>query len=298
MAEADPRGSEPIDPAASAGTGIMASTRNLPQAIATAAVLLLLVIAAYALGPDAFFWLAAVAILLALLELLAAIRAGGRRPVIPFAMLCAFAGLFAAYYRPDRPELLLLVAGIAAFGSMILMLRPTRGSTPGSDAAWTLLSVLWIGGGGAAAVSMLALSTSGNARLGMNFLVAHVLITASDDVTAYFIGSRWGRHKLAPAISPGKSWEGLAAGSAVALGAGALFGGLIGEVGVLHGLVIGLIDSVFAPAGDLTESAVKRELRLKDSGYMLPGHGGFLDRLDAIVFCCPAVLAYIRFVVL
>jgi phosphatidate cytidylyltransferase len=276
----------------------MSSSRNLPQAIATAAVLLLLVVAAYAMGPDAFFWLAAAAILLALLELLAALRAGGRRPLIPFAMLSVLALLLAAYYRPERPELLVLVAGIAAFGSMALMLRPKRGPTPGSDTAWTLLSVLWIGGGGAAAVSMLALSTSGNARLGMNFLVAHVLITASDDVTAYFIGIRWGRHKLAPAISPGKSWEGLVAGSAVALGAGALFGGLIGELGVMNGLAIGLIDSIFAPAGDLTESAVKRELGIKDSGYLLPGHGGFLDRLDAIVFCCPAVLAYLRFVVL
>ncbi|HZA41279.1 MAG TPA: phosphatidate cytidylyltransferase [Actinomycetota bacterium] len=295
MAEPNPSGAEPGAPI---GSGIMASSRNLPQAIATAAVLLLLVVGGYALGPDVFFWLAAAVILLALLELLAALRSGGRRPVIPFAMLCALGGLLAAYFRPDRPELLLLVAGIAAFGSMILMLRPRRGSTPGSDTAWTLLSVLWIGGGGAAAVSILALSTTGNSRLGMNFLVAHVLITACDDVTAYFIGTRWGRHKLAPAISPGKSWEGLAAGSAVALGAGALSGALIGELGVLNGLAIGLIDSVFAPAGDLTESAVKRELGIKDSGYLLPGHGGFLDRLDAIVFCCPAVLVYLRFVVL
>ena len=297
MAEADPRGSKPIDPT-SVGSGIMASSRNLPQAIATAVVLFLLVIAAYALGPDVFFWLAAAVILLALLELLAAVRAGGRRPLISFAIACAFGGLLAAYFRPDRPELLILVAGVAVFGAMILMLRPTRGSTPGSDTAWTLMSVLWIGGGGAAAVSILALTTSGNVRLGMNFLVAHVLITASDDITAYFIGTRWGRHKLAPAISPGKSWEGLAAGGLVALGAGAAFGGLIDELGVLNGLAIGLIDSVLAPAGDLTESAVKRELGIKDSGYLLPGHGGFLDRLDAIVFCCPAVLAYLRFVVL
>ena len=295
MAEADPKGSEPIGPSA---PGIMASSRNLPQAIATAVVLFLLVIAAYALGPDVFFWLAAAVILLALLELLAALRAGGRRPVIAFGMFCALGGLLAAYWRPEDPELLLLVAGIAVFGSMVLMLRPARGSTPGSDTAWMLLAVLWIGGGGAAAVSMLALSTSGNARLGMNFLVAHVLITASDDITAYFIGTRWGRHKLAPSISPGKSWEGLAAGSVVALGAGAVFGALIGELGVLNGLAIGVIDSVFAPTGDLSESAVKRELGIKDSGYLLPGHGGFLDRLDAIVFCCPAVLAYLRLVVL
>jgi phosphatidate cytidylyltransferase len=297
MAEADPRGSEPIAPTASVGSGVMPTGRNLPQAIATAAVLLLLIIAAYALGPDFFFWLAAAAVLLALLELLAALRAARRRPVIPFAMLCALGGLLAAYFRPERPELLVLVAGVVAFGSLILMLRPTRGPTPGSDSAWTLFAVLWIGGGGAAAVSILALSASGNVRLGMNFLVAHVLITALDDSTAYFVGTRWGRHKLAPGISPGKSWEGLAAGSVVALGAGAAFGGLIGELGVMNGLVIGLIDSAFAPAGDLTESAVKRELGIKDSGYLLPGHGGFLDRLDAIVFCCPAVLLYLRFVV-
>ena len=297
MAEAGPVApSPPLQPPRSA-PGIMRSGRNLTQAVGTALVLMLLVIVAYTLGPDYFFWLAAAVVILALLELVTALRASGRKLVIPFVVVCALGALIAAYFRPERPELLLLVAGVTAIGSLLLMLRPDRGAAPGSDAGSSVLSVLWIGGGGAAAVSILALASSGNARLGMNFLVALVLITALDDITAYFVGTRWGRHKLAPSISPGKSWEGLAAGSAAALGAGAAFGALIGELGVLNGLVIGLIVSVFAPAGDLTESAVKRELGIKDSGTLLPGHGGFLDRLDAILFCCPAALAYLRFVV-
>jgi phosphatidate cytidylyltransferase len=69
---------------------------------------------------------------------------------------------------------------------------------------------------------------------------------------------------------------------------------LIPELDVVDGVVIGLIIGLLAPAGDLVESAAKRELGIKDSSRLLPGHGGFLDRLDAVLFCAPAVLAYLR----
>jgi phosphatidate cytidylyltransferase len=295
VAEASSKSPEPGPKPAAFGPQIpVASGRNLPQAVATAAVLLLLAILCYALGPDYFFWLAAAAILLALLELLTILREGGRKLVVPFALLCAFGGLLAAYWQPARPELFVLAMGAATVGSFVLALRPGRGPTPSTDAAWSLFAIAWIGGGGAAAVSILAVTEPGNLRLGLNFLVAHVLIIVLDDTAAYFVGTRFGRHKIAPSISPGKSWEGLLAGAALALAGGALFGALIGELGVLAGLALGLIDGVLAPIGDLSESAVKRELGVKDSGRLLPGHGGFLDRLDAVVFCCPAVLLFLR----
>lgn len=265
--------------------------RSLRQAIATAAVLLVLVVGAYLLGPDYFFWLAAAVVLLAVYELFVAARLGDRRPAMGFALPVTLALLLAAYFRPGRPELLLAVLGAAVVGAFALALRPGRGLTPGSDAAWTVLGVAWIGGGGAAAVSILALPR------GMNLLVASVLVTAVDDIAAYFVGTRFGRHKMAPAISPAKSWEGFAGGSAMAILGGAVAGTVIGTLGVGHGLAIGVIVALFAPVGDLAESLVKRELNIKDSSRLLPGHGGFLDRVDAIIFCAAPLLAYLRIVV-
>jgi phosphatidate cytidylyltransferase len=265
--------------------------RSLRQAIATAVLLLLLVVGAYLLGPDYFFWLAAAVVLLAVYELFAAARLGDRRPAMGFALPVTLALLLAAYFTPGRPEFLLAVFGAAVLGAFVLALRPGRGLTPGSDAAWTVLGVAWIGGGGAAAVSILALPK------GMNLLVAHVLVTAADDITAYFVGTRFGRHKMAPTISPAKSWEGFGGGSVMAIIGGAIAGMVIGTLGLAHGLTIGAIVALFAPVGDLAESLVKRELKIKDSSRLLPGHGGFLDRLDAIVFCAAPVLAYLRIVV-
>lgn len=135
-------------------------------------------------------------------------------------------------------------------------------------------------------------------RSGVSVLLAHVLITAADDIGAFFAGTAFGRHKMAPSISPAKSWEGAAGGFVAALAAGAMFGSIIDVIGVGHGIVIGAIIGFLAPAGDLAESLVKRELGIKDSGRMLPGHGGMLDRLDAIVFGAPTVFLYLHFVVL
>ncbi|MGH2788008.1 MAG: phosphatidate cytidylyltransferase [Actinomycetota bacterium] len=266
--------------------------RSLTQAVVTAVVLVVVIIVCYIGGPGWFFWLAATVLMLALFELLDAARAGGRRVVVPFGVACGFALLSLAYFRPAEPQLLLIAVGVAVFGSFVLALRPGRGQTPASDVAWTILSVAWVGGAGAAAVSMLTLEG------GLNLLVGHVAVTACDDIGAYFVGVRFGRHKLAPSISPAKSWEGFVGGFATALLAGVTLGALLDELSWLHGLVIATLIGLLAPAGDLAESMAKRELGIKDSGRLLPGHGGFLDRLDAMIFCAPAVLLYLRVVAL
>ena len=117
--------------------------------------------------------------------------------------------------------------------------------------------------------------------------------TWASDTFAYFIGSFLGKHKLCPAISPGKTIEGG-------------IGGLLGSVGVVlaigmtlhmpiqHGLALGILIGVAAPAGDLVESALKRFTGVKDSGNILPGHGGVLDRFDSILFTVPVVYYYIH----
>jgi phosphatidate cytidylyltransferase len=129
---------------------------------------------------------------------------------------------------------------------------------------------------------------------GLPLLIASILVVATDDIAAFFMGSRFGRHKMAPSISPAKSWEGFAGGTVGALVAGAIAGAVLHELSWLEGMGLGLVCGGLAPVGDLAESLAKREIGIKDSGGLLPGHGGFLDRVDAIVFCTPAALVYLR----
>ncbi|MGH2755736.1 MAG: phosphatidate cytidylyltransferase [Actinomycetota bacterium] len=285
---------EPIDPTGSAESGpspVPAKGRSLKEAVVTALILVGLIVVCYLLGVTAFFVLAATVVLVALFELMDALVQTGHRPVVALGVAGGAGMLWVAYI--EEPRFVALVLGVTLLAAFLLALRPGRGRSPMSDVAWTLLGVAWIGGGGAGAVSILRIDEHGLAML-----VAFVLITALDDIGAYFAGTRFGRRKMAPAISPAKSWEGFFGGMAAALLGGMGFGAAVDGLGVLDGLAIGGICSLLAPVGDLVESMAKREIGIKDSGRLLPGHGGFLDRLDAIIFCAPAAYAYIRLVVL
>lgn len=265
--------------------------RSLAQAVVTALALLAIVVVCYLLGRTAFFFLAVTVVLLALFELLDALAQRGHRPNVPFGVICGFGLMGAAYL--ERPALFGVVIAATSFGALLLALRPNRGPTPGTDAAWIVFAVVWVGGGGAGAVSILMIEPQDGTFL----LIATFLSIALGDIAAYFIGTRFGAHKMAPSISPAKSWEGFAGGVLGSLVGGALFAGLLFDLSLAAGLGIGAIVAALAPAGDLVESLAKRELGIKDSGRLLPGHGGFLDRLDAIIFCCPVVYLFLRFIV-
>jgi phosphatidate cytidylyltransferase len=129
--------------------------------------------------------------------------------------------------------------------------------------------------------------------------LAVLLAIFADDTAAYFGGRTLGRHKLAPAISPGKTWEGLACGTVAAIFV--VFVTLYDDrdefLAIGQSLVLGLVVALAAPLGDLFESMLKRDMGVKDSGQLLGGHGGMLDRIDAILFAFPAayftVLAFL-----
>lgn len=270
------------------------SGRSLAQAVVTALVLLGLIIIFNVLGEDAFFFLALTVVGIALFELFDMLRQTGHGSSLEFGLACGIALICVSYWTPSDVTALwlLFVLAVTTYGSFLFALRPGRGKEAATDAAWTVLGVLWIGGGGAAAVAILRLSESGAL-----LLTAYVLITALDDIGGYFAGTRFGKHKMAPSISPAKSWEGWVGGMAASLLGGLLFAFLLDDLSLLDGLGLGLISSLIAPAGDLSESLVKRQLGVKDSGRLLPGHGGLLDRLDAIVFCAPAAYLFLRFLV-
>ena len=132
--------------------------------------------------------------------------------------------------------------------------------------------------------------SGGAGDLGRAWLLFTLLVVFACDTGAFAVGRLAGRHRMAPRISPNKTWEGAAGGFAASVGA-ALLVGLVFDLAVppWQQALIGAGASVAAQAGDLFESALKRAANVKDSGSIMPGHGGILDRMDSILFALPAV---------
>jgi len=127
-------------------------------------------------------------------------------------------------------------------------------------------------------------------HFGSEILFIFVLIWLSD-TAAYLIGTRFGKTKIFPTISPNKSLEGLIAGIIATLISGITIEYLNPEL-IGNYIVVGIIVSVFAPLGDLIASKIKRTFKVKDSSNLIPGHGGFLDRLDSFIICIPFIFFY------
>lgn len=168
---------------------------------------------------------------------------------------------------------------------------------PGGGATRSALAVLYLGVPVAAfAILRLATPRDWPPALGLEpgarLVLVLVITTWAGDTAAYFVGRSLGRHKLAPRVSPGKTWEGaianLVASLAVALGLAR-----VGQLGVNCGLTIGLAVGVLGQAGDLLESALKRRAGVKDSGTLFPGHGGVLDRVDSLLLSAPVTAVLI-----
>ncbi len=168
-----------------------------------------------------------------------------------------------------------------------------------------LLSVLWVLRNGvvdsrrvvsgiSVLTAVILLGMGLLARLGIDFespwvMFIPLLICWVGDSAAYFAGSAFGKHKMFPSISPAKSWEGFTAGMAGSV-LGAAVAGSAGAGFALSGMVmVGFAGGVAATAGDMLESALKRDADTKDSGSLLPGHGGILDRFDSLLVAVPAV---------
>jgi len=186
-----------------------------------------------------------------------------------------------------RPDVALAWLLASVMGSGLLLL-PRATDLP---AAWTRVvsagfGVFYVGG-------LLAALPLLHAHMGPAWVALAIAITFGNDTGAYFTGRAWGRHKLAPAISPGKTVEGavggLAASLAVVFAARGLF---MPSVTIRDCVMIGVPAAIVGPAGDLVESLLKRAAGAKDSGRLIPGHGGILDRIDALLFVGAYVYLY------
>ncbi|MBP1628062.1 MAG: hypothetical protein H6Q00_2537 [Holophagaceae bacterium] len=184
------------------------------------------------------------------------------------------------------------------FGMLLFRKDPLPNALPNQAVTW--LSVLYLGLGLGFQMKLFMFNTTTRSNTGGRLILALYLITWFGDTAAYFVGTLLGRHKLAPKVSPKKSWEG-AAGNL----AGNLIGAFIIKAFVcpdwspVDAIALGLLLGILGQLGDLAESTWKRGADVKDSnmGMMgIPGHGGMLDRVDSLVFTAPALYAYVHFV--
>ena len=255
--------------------------------IVVAALLLPLVLGVVWLGGWWLFGLAAAGGLLALHELCAMARA--LRPIV----LGGYVGLVLTLLGAQLGGSTWLLAGILSTlpAALLVFFVSSARQHAVAGFAVTLLGVAWVGGG--LSLLMLLRDEPDDGRL---LIFTTLLAVFADDTGAFFVGRTIGRHRLAPAISPGKSWEGFVAGTlaAVLVTFFALYEQDVVTTG--ESLVLGLVIALSATMGDLFESAVKRDLGVKDSGRLLAGHGGVLDRLDSLLWAGPA--AYVTLLAL
>jgi phosphatidate cytidylyltransferase len=186
----------------------------------------------------------------------------------------------------------LILVLITAFTLIWYLFGIERGS-PVAGTAATLLTVGWVSLLGSYAGLLLSPSLFPD-RHGIAFLLGAIIATVANDVGALVIGGGMGRHPLAPTISPNKTWEGLIGGALFSILASTVVVGNIHPWTPSNAALLGVVVAVVAPIGDLCESLLKRDLRLKDMGTLLPGHGGILDRVDALLFVLPATYYLVR----
>ncbi|MFE5791220.1 phosphatidate cytidylyltransferase [Streptomyces sp. NPDC056503] len=256
--------------------------RDLGAAIGVGVGLGAVIIASLFIWKPAFVGVVAVAVVVGLWELTSRLqeRKAIKAPLVPLAVGGA-AMVVAGYVR--GPEGAWVAMALTALAVLVWrMTEPPEGYlkdvTAGVFAAFYVPFL-------ATFVAMLLTADDGPWRV-LTFL----LLTVVSDTGAYAVGWRFGKHKLAPRISPGKTREGLFGAVAFAMAAGALCMQFLIDDGTWwQGLVLGLAVAASATLGDLGESMIKRDLGIKDMGTLLPGHGGIMDRLDSLLPTAPVV---------
>ena len=272
--------------------------RDLPAAITSAVVLVAAILASLLFWKTAFMVIVAIAVVVAIWELHRGLQAKDidipEQPLMIGGVL-----MVAVAYFWGAPALVTATAVTALVTMLWLLRRGVDGYVQNSTAAvFTLVYVPFLG----SFVALLLAEGEGPNGGGLNDpgvqgIITFIAITVASDTGGYVAGVLFGKHPMAPVISPKKSWEGFA-GSAVAC----VVAGYLLVVHLLDGdwwvgVVLGLIAVVMATLGDLCESVMKRDLGIKDMSHVIPGHGGLMDRLDSLLATAAPIWLVLHYLV-
>ena len=232
-------------------------------------------------GGTWFLFLILLAMSIATWEYVQMLRTLQYRAPFAFALPLVWAILLAFYLA--RQEILSPALAAVLITSLGWHILGDRSTTRVENWLLPLAGALYIGWSGGHMLALRNLS-QGAFRLFTTFGIVWLA-----DSAAYFVGRAWGKHRMAPHLSPKKTWEGFAGGIVIGLLGGPILTGLCG-LGWWHGAVLGLLLATLAPLGDLGVSMIKRQAGVKDSSNLIPGHGGVFDRIDSLLIA--AMLGY------
>ena len=254
--------------------------RDLPAAIGVGVVLVGFVLLSLFLVKDVFLGVVALALTVGLWEIARAVRTVGIRvPVIPVAM-GGLVMLVASYYAEDGLGSASVAMALTVIGILVWRLSEgPDGFVRDATAGIFSLSYLYLMG---VFVCLMLVESDGPWRI-----VAFILATVASDTGGYIAGVLFGKHPMAPTISPKKSWEGLAGSFIVSIGASIAIVILALDGPWWAGIALGAVGVIMGTLGDLLESLIKRDLGIKDMSDLLPGHGGLMDRLDSLIAVAP-----------
>lgn len=280
--------SENTPEAAPPKKGTSRAGRNLPAAIAVGLSLVLLVVASLFIVKDVFVAVVVIALAIGMFEISRAFKTAGIHVPFPPVVTGGSAMLVGAFY--GGVETAAIAMALTVIGTLVWRLSEgADGFVRDTTAGIFLLSYLPLMG---VFVMLMLDETDGAWRV-----VAFIATTVASDVGGYAAGVLFGKHQMAPTISPKKSWEGFAGSLTVGMVAGvlAVHYGLDGHWWA--GLILGAAGVVMATLGDLNESLIKRDIGIKDMGDLLPGHGGLMDRLDSLVAVAPVAWLVLHYLV-
>lgn len=255
--------------------------RNLPAAIASGCVLGALVFFSIFPWPQLFTIIASLGVLIGLREINRALAAKGvTLAVVPLAVGGVLMQAAAFFGGPTW------LVGTTALTGIIALVWRLRGGADGfvADASATMFTLVYLPFLLSTWMLLIAHPEDGQYRL-----ITFIVVTISSDIGGYFAGILLGRHKMAPVISPNKTWEGFGGSVLGCALAGALCVTLMLDGQWWVGVVLGLAVVLAATVGDLIESLFKRDLGVKDMGRFMPGHGGLMDRVDSLLIAGPVV---------
>lgn len=255
-------------------------TTDLTIRVASAVILAGVFIATLVLGGAWFTGFVLVAMVVSLGEFYASVRTVGYNPLALFGLIGVIGGAVAAdaYGTPGLYGWVVVTIGATAFFFSLAQRR-----NPLDDAGITVMGLVWISLLGFAIVI-------GQSDFAVPVILLTVLATAGFDIGAYFVGKTFGKRQLAPSVSPNKTWEGLIGGVVTTTTLLTVLSTFpyFDPLSVNHAAIFAAGICVLAPLGDAAESVVKRSIGVKDMGSIMPGHGGILDRIDALLFMIPA----------